>query len=252
MKKIYLLFTLLLTLICQGQNCDLGYKNCTVQNITHSNVISGFKLSLSQESTLRSLNLIGNGTNSRVQMALYSDNNGAPNNLIVSSIIGNVLSGEVSLSVTPTLLSPGDYWIMAVFEESDIHINKEFDANSVVYAYYLNFGDIIPDNASNFLFSTGGIGGIGNYYLGLDCGNTLSIDSLEKHSQISIYPNPARDYIQVKAIDKPTKYEIYNTLGSKVKKGSVDVNQQIITQELQSGVYLISLENKGSLKFIKK
>ena len=77
-----------------------------------ANYLLGVKYSLSQEGTLNAIKLIGNDSGSGVQMAVYDDNGGVPNNLIAysaPSIVGEL----TSLPVTPVLLPAGDYWIMA-------------------------------------------------------------------------------------------------------------------------------------------
>jgi arylsulfatase A-like enzyme len=67
----------------------------------------------------------------------------------------------------------------------------------------------------------------------------------EQKKSIHIYPNPVEEYL---FLDKKCDYEIYNLLGKEVLYGS---EQNIDVRKLNSGIYIISLENMMTKKFIK-
>ena len=146
------------------------------------NYLLGVSFTLSEPGVLNSINLVGNGTGANVQMAVYNDNAGVPNDLIVSSGVTTVGGGIVSLPVTATPLVPGNYWIMAIYETMGDHSNYDPDANNNKDIYYdfLIFGDPIPANASGF---TTYFGGDLLYFLDITCetsvpDNDLCVDAI--------------------------------------------------------------------------
>ncbi|MFC7357334.1 T9SS type A sorting domain-containing protein [Jejudonia soesokkakensis] len=79
----------------------------------------------------------------------------------------------------------------------------------------------------------------------------LSVNSFEKSSTFTIYPNPADDYITVSGLKRPTKYYIFSAIGMKVYSGYLSKNIKIDTTSLLSGLYFLELEDGIVLKFIK-
>ena len=154
--------------------CNIGNETSTndfVDGQFSANYLLGVKYSLSQEGTLNAIKLIGNDSGSGVQMAVYDDNGGVPNNLIAYSVPSIVGDGLTSLPVTPVLLPAGDYWIMAVYASDGNHTNVNRNAfGNVVFYQSLTYGDPLPTNASNFISYTDRDY---LYSLSIDCGNTL-------------------------------------------------------------------------------
>jgi hypothetical protein len=174
MKYFNILVLLFLSLNTFSQNCNIGNESIT-NDFTNgnfgANYLLGVKHTLSQVGTLNSINLIGNNTGVGVQMAVYDDNNGVPNNLIAYSSQSFVGNGLTSLPVTPVLLSPGDYWIMAIYQIDGNNSNVNLTAvGNVVYYTPLVYGSAIPTNASGFISYTEQDF---LYFLGIDCGNTI-------------------------------------------------------------------------------
>ncbi|MFZ4930822.1 T9SS type A sorting domain-containing protein [Chryseobacterium sp. Mn2064] len=73
-----------------------------------------------------------------------------------------------------------------------------------------------------------------------------------KQKELSVYPNPATDFIQVSGVEKTQKYIIYTAVGNQVNEGNISENGKIDVHYLVSGVYVMKLENGRSVKFIKK
>jgi hypothetical protein len=254
MKKIYILVIILFSLNSYSQNCNIGNDTITNDFMTAgsfgANNLLGVKYTLSQVGTLQSINLVGNGTGEGVQMAVYDDNAGVPNNLVASSSLDTVQNGITSLPVTPTLLPAGDYWIMAVYEIGGNSSNKNQNATgNSVYYQSLTYGDPIPTNASGFLRYTGRDF---LYFLEIDCGNTLSIEDFDLNSNILLFPNPSTDYIQINGLTSSENYKIYNALGKEIQKGFVVENEKINVENLSNGLYFLKLENGNTIKFIKE
>lgn len=255
MKQIFILIILLFNINSYSQNCNIGHEtktsDFTTGGIFTPNILFGSSYTLSQEGTLNSINLIGNDTGVNVQMAVYDDNSGVPNNLIAVSNIGTVGDGVLSLPVTPILLPAGNYWIMAIYEESGRHTFTYGDLPGSNGLYYkeLSFGSTLPTNASDF---TSCCNDESLYFLQIDCGNTLSTEQFNLADKVSIYPNPASNFIQISSLTNSTEYQIYNTSGVKVVKGTILENDKIDIQNLKNGLYILVFNNGKVWKFLKE
>lgn len=79
----------------------------------------------------------------------------------------------------------------------------------------------------------------------------LAVTDVKKNN-ISIYPNPAVDVINISNVSSKTKYEIYSVGGQLVNQGTTD--GKVNVSKLTKGVYILSLESNGEksqTKFIK-
>ncbi|HLW31858.1 MAG TPA: hypothetical protein VKX40_06330, partial [Aequorivita sp.] len=126
MKKLTLFILLaLLAQFSYSQDCNIGNSDGSDPDFTIGNFsadyILGVKFTLSQVGVLHALNMIGNGNALFFQMAIYDDMGGVPNNLVTNTNISSVGTGIVSLPVAPVQLEPGDYWIMAIYEDEGNH-----------------------------------------------------------------------------------------------------------------------------------
>lgn len=74
---------------------------------------------------------------------------------------------------------------------------------------------------------------------------TLSLPTFSE-SSLSIYPNPAIDFINIKGLTTRTEVSIYDMLGRKVKYATVESNTNTIDVSQLSGIYVVHLisENK--------
>ncbi|CAL2091925.1 conserved protein of unknown function precursor containing a T9SS type A C-terminal secretion signal [Tenacibaculum sp. 190524A02b] len=81
---------------------------------------------------------------------------------------------------------------------------------------------------------------------------TASIEELDKHS-FSIYPNPAKQKIEIQIKEAVKNISIYNILGKKVQQ---DNHKQININKLKSGIYLLKIHTTsgkvGFKKFVKE
>jgi len=85
----------------------------------------------------------------------------------------------------------------------------------------------------------------------LNTTTTLSVDTISI-DKIRLYPNPAQNSIQLEGINATQTFTIFNVLGVNVMQGSVEPNQSIDIQNLPSGVYLLKLADKETLRFVKR
>jgi hypothetical protein len=83
--------------------------------------------------------------------------------------------------------------------------------------------------------------------------STLSTEDLTLNSKdITIFPNPSSDFLQISGLMKAEKYILYNTLGVKISNGIISDNEKMNIQNLTNGIYFLKFENGNTLKFLKK
>jgi len=138
------------------------------------------------------------------------------------------------------------------------------------------FHRLKPDGSADKLFDTGGevrrmilqpdgkilVCGYFNSFNGvnkkqivrINGENILSVSENEKEN-FQIYPNPVKDFLNIKT-DKPISwYEIYSLDGKRLLTGKNVINPKIDVSNLQKGNYLIKIKTKDkeqTNKFIKK
>lgn len=69
--------------------------------------------------------------------------------------------------------------------------------------------------------------------------------------KVSLFPNPANDFIQISGLSNDENCKIFNQLGIEILNQKVSNLQKIDIHNLQNGVYCIKFENRNSIKFIK-
>ncbi|NIF03871.1 T9SS type A sorting domain-containing protein [Chryseobacterium sp. Tr-659] len=76
----------------------------------------------------------------------------------------------------------------------------------------------------------------------------------KKDNTFGIYPNPVNDILNITKVSAKATFEIHNTVGQLVKKGSIE-NNKVNVGELVKGNYIITVKdnnNSENFKFIKK
>ena len=84
-------------------------------------------------------------------------------------------------------------------------------------------------------------------------GNTLilSVEPVVDDNELSVYPNPANEFIYVKAEDIQ-QIEIFNSIGMKVVSRSVNNSESIDIADFASGIYFVrTIDRKGNVKTTK-
>lgn len=79
----------------------------------------------------------------------------------------------------------------------------------------------------------------------------LAVTDVKKNN-ISVYPNPATDVINISNVSSKTKFEIYSVGGQLVNQGTTD--GKVNVSKLTKGVYILTVESNGAksqTKFIK-
>ncbi len=255
MKHLMLLLGLFIPFSIQAQNCNIGNEDTLGFNsagIFFDDALLGVKFNLSTPGTLTAVSLIGKNTGAQVQMAVYNDLNGVPNDLVAGTGVGTVGVGIVSLPVSPTPLTPGDYWIMAAYSTVDDHTYKNTNVpGNEIYHTFFYVGDSIPANASNFTASSGKDY---TYFMEIDCGAVGTNDLPDAIQSIKVFPNPTSDNIQLLGLDQQGgEVIIYDTQGKQVKVQKVNrKTNQVDLHHLPGGTYLVTLNHVLVEKIIVK
>lgn len=79
--------------------------------------------------------------------------------------------------------------------------------------------------------------------------NTLSISSVEKDN-FGLYPNPAKNELYIKGINKTVEFSIHALDGKLVGKGTYQPGKAVGISELVPGAYIFTVDEKN-IKFIK-
>ena len=69
---------------------------------------------------------------------------------------------------------------------------------------------------------------------------------------VSLYPNPANDKLHIDGLDGRKDVRIYNTMGMLVKTTNFNGTDEISVSELPVGIYLIRIDGRHMMKFVKK
>ncbi|CAM4082698.1 MULTISPECIES: T9SS type A sorting domain-containing protein [Flavobacterium] len=247
-KLIVSVFFISLTAICQntikvGNSRLDGYSS---KGMFSKNFLSGVKCTIVEEGKLESINLIGKGTDAQVKMAIYDDKNGKPNQLIATTEVKSITNGILSFNMSSLTLKVGDYWIMAIYNQTGHHSysNTQATANEVFYTA-LDFDSELPENASQF-----------QQYQGHSFAYFLEIKEDEErvNNEIKVYPNPTADVVFISNDNaKNTKVAIYDWFGNKKKSvQSTATTIQIPVQNLPKGNYIVVVNDEVSIQIIKE
>ncbi|KFF28495.1 reprolysin-like metallopeptidase [Chryseobacterium vrystaatense] len=115
-----------------------------------------------------------------------------------------------------------------------------------------------PCGVSSVPVSGGGVistGGFRDFSVKISSGLAVNDVNGPKTSEISIYPNPADTFVEVKNLKGKADYSIFSADGRLVQQGQTDGNNRINVASLIKGMYVITLKddkNTYNTKLIKK
>lgn len=81
----------------------------------------------------------------------------------------------------------------------------------------------------------------------------LAVSDVNKKS-VQVYPNPVKDVLSVSNVSTASSYEIFNTAGQIVSKGTLSTGK-VLVNKLTKGVYFINIDDNGTVvktKFVKE
>jgi hypothetical protein len=181
-----------------------------------------------------------------------TDNGGNASPDVFYSYTGNGTAEMITISLCDTNTNFNTF--LRVFTACDLTEEIAFNDNSCGDQSEVEFES---DGTSTYYILVEGSGSTdsGEFTLEITCEDLLSTQE-NNLSQVSIYPNPVSDILNIHSKMNINKLEVYNVSGQKVlTKQNVQGNQQINTSALQSGVYfilLISENDSKTIKLIKK
>ena len=155
-----------------------------------------------------------------------------------------------------------------------INWNKPEKANPTGYNIYLD-GELIEENYTETSYSGGSSETIdyledGNQHIvevvavyenGTSVGSAVLVTKGTNVSEItenniSVYPNPANDFVKISANDNINSVKVYNCLGMMVEEIEVNANEvELNTSEYNTGIYFVNVQTEnGNLvkKVVKK
>ncbi|WP_346986617.1 T9SS type A sorting domain-containing protein [Chryseobacterium sp. POE27] len=114
-----------------------------------------------------------------------------------------------------------------------------------------------PCGSPSVPVSGGGVisqGSFKDFSVRISDSNLAVSETKDLKSEISIYPNPADTFVEIKNLKGNADYKIYSADGRLVQSGKID-NQRINVSELIKGVYIITIKDDSktyTTKLIKK
>lgn len=89
----------------------------------------------------------------------------------------------------------------------------------------------------------------------LNCNTITSNNTIQAEETIRVLPNPARDYVKIEFEDGVTtsivKYELISAIGSVLKKGRLNTDNEIDLNDLPIGILYLLLQVEGK-QLVKK
>ena len=77
------------------------------------------------------------------------------------------------------------------------------------------------------------------------------VDWTQLNNGLTVFPNPASNYIKVNGLVGDSKMFIFDVSGRKVKTVVIKNLDTVDIQDLTNGVYFLKLENGITFKFVK-
>ena len=137
-------------LFLQCDQCPAGatYGNTTdfvTTEALYSGYLQGTAYEIPVPSTVTHLGLIAGSSGQHGRIALYTDNGGEPDQLVVGTSVFTLVEGAQVIAVPPTLVAAGAYWIMTTSDDTILlGINKDVGGTPLKYRS-LAFGAQLPE-----------------------------------------------------------------------------------------------------------
>ena len=183
--------------------------------------------------------------------------------LMVSDVVGEAIIGELSNGVNTTMVL-SDYTTTAfikvfnsdysVLKQESVELGPDGTDFSVTYDNVEDADAVVQYGFQVFGLNANPVNeaALGSVVITSD---VLSVNDVNMIN-VSIYPNPTSNNINIQSEEQITNVVIYNTLGQTVRNVSPDAtNFSVNTSNLDAGTYfaVLSTENASkTVKFIKK
>lgn len=135
--------------------------------------------------------------------------------------------------------NPGDAWTQ---------IGSSYTTEN---AAWLDVSIPLPNKSANYMIA---FEGTSNWARGIDVDNVSVVDAsvvlgvndlVKNNNDVKVYPNPARDIVNITTDKKVNSIEIFSLTGQLIKTVNKD-SKQINVSELKNGVYLLRVKSEGS------
>lgn len=149
---------------------------------------------------------------------------------VLVSTSGNQVANFTNTIATVNFLEADSGWV-----------NYNYNLGSYAgQTIYIAFNEYVADNQTDGAFFS-----LDNVVVG----PASSINNITSdNNTISVYPNPAKDFITVNSIATIKTVKVYNTVGQVVVEKSVKDNvAKINVSELKSGVYFVATETEKGI-----
>ncbi|MDD4149338.1 MAG: T9SS type A sorting domain-containing protein [Bacteroidales bacterium] len=173
----------------------------------------------------------------------FTDNDGSTLNITVNFTLVQfytlsfaVVGGNGSISAddgTNTLTSPAD-----VVNGTEVTFTASPNSNYQVKEWVVNASPVVGNTTET-------------YILTVDQNNSVSVEfepfvgiSNEISSTISVYPNPATNYLTIINLDNEINFTITNITGQIIKSG-ITINNSIVISDLPEGIYHLCIEQSN-------
>ncbi|CAA7193678.1 reprolysin-like metallopeptidase [Chryseobacterium potabilaquae] len=170
----------------------------------------------------------------------------APNHIAVTGLSAN--SSEITWKPIADVLS---YKIR--YKKTSESVWQEIDSDT----NYVVLRNLIPEveyEAQVAAVCSGGNDGAFSDYVNFTTATVTQTDLKDPLKDITLYPNPVSDVLNILNISDKANYNIYNAVGQLISSGKIQ-NNQINVSQLIHGVYIIAIKDNGksfTSKFIKK
>lgn len=83
--------------------------------------------------------------------------------------------------------------------------------------------------------------------------DVLAVNDLSSDKKLSVYPNPAKDFVVIQSAKSISEVKIYNVTGALVRSIKNVADNKVNVSDLQAGVYIIKVNDSAEgIKLIKK
>ena len=196
-------------------------------------------------------------TTSSIVFNLLTDNYGSETTWNLTNSSGSIVSSGPTTPYANATSYQETINIPAVAD--DCYTFTIFDAEDDGICCGFGTGNYnVQDGNGNIIIDSNGDFGTSESIL-FNVQNPLSVDELSLENLINLYPNPVNDNLNIilTYINEDVDYQIYNTIGQTISKGSLASNKAhtIDMTQYQNGIYFVKLttgSNSMTRKVVKK
>nr|WP_256333697.1 T9SS type A sorting domain-containing protein [Epilithonimonas sp. FP105] len=82
----------------------------------------------------------------------------------------------------------------------------------------------------------------------------MAVNDVSSDKKLSVYPNPAKDFVVLQSARSISEVKIYNVAGALVKSiSNIASDNKVNVSDLSVGVYIVKINNSAEgVKLIKK